>query len=120
MQAGDWLNKKVETAWLFAFYAPMLTRKQQDVLRLYLEEDMSLSEIAGEQAISRQGVHEALQRATQQLRELEQKLHMAKRFTAMRDGLNEALSALDQGNAQGAKRVIMQLKRLDEEEDNGL
>ena len=120
MQEGDGLKKKVETAWLFAFYAPLLTNKQQDVLRLYLEEDMSLSEIAGEQRISRQGVHETLQRASQQLYELEEKLHMAKRFTAMRDGLNEALHALEQGHAETAKNVITELKRLDEEEDNGL
>ena len=120
MQEGDGLKKKVETAWLFAFYAPMLTSKQQDVLRLYLEEDMSLSEIAGEQSISRQGVHEALQRTTRQLYELEEKLHMAKRFTAMREGLNKALDALEKGNTLGARDIITGLKRLDEEEDNGL
>ncbi len=120
MQAGGFVERKVETAWLFAFYGPMLTHKQQEVLRLYLEEDMSLSEIAGEQSISRQGVHEALQRASQQLYDLEEKLGMAKRFTAMRDGLNQALNALDSGDMKAARDVIIHLKQLDEGEDNGL
>lgn len=120
VQAGGGLEKKVEAAWLFAFYGPLLTQKQQDALRLYLEEDMSLSEIAGEQQISRQGVHEALRRAYAQLYEFEGKLHMAKRFSAMHEGLKSALEALNAGESEKAKSIIMELKRRDEEEENGL
>lgn len=120
MQSVSGLEKKVEAAWLYAFYGPLLTLKQRNVLRLYLEEDMSLSEIAGEQGITRQGVHEALHRAYGQLYAFEEKLYLAKRFSAMHAGLQSALDALDAGDAKEAARIILEIKRRDEEEENGL
>lgn len=119
MQTGGGLEKKVETAWLLAFYGPLLTAKQADVLKMYLEEDLSLSEIAKEQGISRQGVHEALTRASMQLHEIEEKLHMVTRFRATQAGLNEALEALNTGDINKAKQIITALERLGEEEEDG-
>ena len=56
--AQDEISKKVELNWLSAFYGGLLTDKQRQVLTLHCEEDLSLTEIAQEVGISRQGVHE--------------------------------------------------------------
>lgn len=120
MQWGNELERKVETALLFAFYGPLLTAKQQEILRLTFEEDMSLSEIATEQRISRQGVHEQLRRAIKQLNSLEEKIHMVKRFSDVNNGLEQALSALESGKADEAAAIIAALKERNEEEENGL
>ena len=44
--AQEDIGRKVELAWLAAFYGPVLTDKQREVLALHCEEDMSLGEIA--------------------------------------------------------------------------
>ena len=64
---------------LLDMYAPLLTPHQQRCMELYFCEDLSLAEIAAELAISRQGVHDLLQRASQRLEHYEAKLHLAER-----------------------------------------
>ena len=75
--AQDEISKKVELNWLSAFYGGLLTDKQRQVLTLHCEEDLSLTEIAQEVGISRQGVHELLTRAARKMFEMEEKLHVA-------------------------------------------
>lgn len=67
--AQDEISKKVELNWLSAFYGGLLTDKQRQVLTLHCEEDLSLTEIAQEVGISRQGVHELLTRAREDVRD---------------------------------------------------
>jgi predicted DNA-binding protein YlxM (UPF0122 family) len=50
------------------------------VLNEYYNNDLSLSEIAGELGISRQGVRELIKKAEEELNFYEQKLHLAERF----------------------------------------
>ena len=78
------LRKKVDLAFLSAFYGGLLTEKQRMVLSLHCEEDLSLAEIAQEVGISRQAVHETLTRAASRLEELENALGAAKRFRWMK------------------------------------
>ena len=81
------MPKDMEFAWLFDFYGDMLTDKQRNVMELYYEEDLSLAEIAENQHITRQGVRDSIKRAEAQMLEMEERLHVAARFRAMRDGL---------------------------------
>jgi predicted DNA-binding protein YlxM (UPF0122 family) len=116
------IQKKIETGWLLAFYGPLLTERQQELLRLSCEEDMSLAEIAQQEGVSRQGVYDILHRATQQLFQLEEKLGMLKRFRRMQDGLDGLLNLLNgvQGTASpeqvaAVKQKIAELLQADEE-----
>ena len=66
-------------------YGAALTEKQRSVMQMYYFEDFSLSEIAElEGGISRQGVRDFIVRGEQVLKELEEKLHFAGRFDALR------------------------------------
>lgn len=119
-QMADEVSRKVELAWLMAFYGGMLTDKQREVLTLHCEEDMSLAEIAQEAGVSRQGVHDMLTRAAQRLTDMEEKLGVAARFRRMEDGLERCRALLQEKRYEEAGRVIDTLIRLDQEENNGL
>ncbi|MBR2719005.1 MAG: DNA-binding protein [Clostridia bacterium] len=116
----DEIGRKVELAWLAAFYGGMLTEKQRLVLQLHCEEDMSLGEIAQEAGVSRQGVHDMLTRAAGKLFDMEEKLGMARRFTRMGEGLEQCRDALRHQRYDEAEQLLDELIRLDQEESNGL
>ena len=116
----DEVGRKIELAWLTAFYGGLLTDKQRQVLTIHCEEDLSLAEIAQEAGVSRQGVHDMLTRAAQRLFDMEEKLGMAARFQRMEDGLEKCRSLLQEKRYDEAEGVIDTLIRLDQEENNGL
>ena len=113
--AQEDLRKKVDLAFLSAFYGGLLTEKQRRVLSLHCEEDLSLGEIAADQA-----VHETISRAASRLNELEASLGVAGRFRQMESGLQEALAALKNQDYPRAQQVLESLLALDQEESNGL
>ncbi len=73
-------SKSFEMAVLFDFYGDMLTDKQKEFFDLYYNEDLSLGEIGENEGITRQGVRDAVRRAEDTLREMEQKLGMVARY----------------------------------------
>ena len=64
------MAKNYEIAILIDFYGEMLTAKQRDFLEYYYNDDLSLSEIAENEGITRQGVRDAIKRAETQLNEI--------------------------------------------------
>lgn len=118
--AQEDLRKKVDLAFLSAFYGGLLTEKQRRVLSLHCEEDLSLGEIAADVGISRQAVHETITRAAARLNEMEASLGVASRFRQMESGLEEALTALKQQDYPRAEQLLADLLALDQEESNGL
>ena len=56
---------------LFDYYGELLSKKQRICFDLYYNQDLSLSEIASELGITRQGVHDSLSRAETALGEFE-------------------------------------------------
>ncbi|MBR2134077.1 MAG: DNA-binding protein [Eubacterium sp.] len=83
------MAKNLEIPFLLDFYGEMLTKKQHDFLVYYYEEDLSLSEIAENEGITRQGVRDSIKRAEAQLFDMEERLGLAKRFNEMKKGVEE-------------------------------
>ncbi|WP_068774597.1 YlxM family DNA-binding protein [Paenibacillus sp. FJAT-26967] len=75
---------------LFDFYEPMLTDKQQTVLKLYFHDDYSLGEIAEQFKISRQAVYEHVKRAEVTLEDYESKLALLSKHERRLKLLGEA------------------------------
>ena len=73
-------DKITEISLLHDFYGQLLTDRQQQVMKLYHEENLSLSEIAQEFGISRQGVHDTLKSAEKTLIGYETKLGLVTKF----------------------------------------
>ena len=65
---------------LFDFYGGLLPSKQQEIITLYYGENLTLSEIGENHSMSRQGVHDALKKATKALQEYDDKLRLLKKF----------------------------------------
>lgn len=89
------MAKNLEISYLLDFYGDMLTEKQRDVIEYYYNEDLSLSEIAENLGISRQGVRDAIKRSETQLLEMEKRLGLLARFRQMRDGLEKIREAAE-------------------------
>ena len=56
------MEKNLNVSILLDFYGAMLTEKQREAVEYYYNDDLSLSEIADNQGISRQGVRDAIKR----------------------------------------------------------
>lgn len=99
---------------LYDFYGQLLPKRQREVIALYHEENLTLSEIAGEFQISRQGVHDALKNAEKALHEYESKLGLVAKFEKSRTAISEIDEIID--------GVIAQLQRdgVPEAQDMGL
>lgn len=69
---------------LLDFYEELLTDKQKDVLNLYFKEDLSLSEIAEDLAISKSAVSDLLNRSIHQLQNYEAKLSLVENYRKRR------------------------------------
>ena len=82
------MAKNLEISVLLDFYGEMLTEEQRDVVELYYNEDLSLSEIAAHSRITRQGVRDSIKRAEGILLGLEERLGLAKRFRRIQEGLD--------------------------------
>lgn len=85
------MGKDLKFTMLLDFYGEMLTEKQRNVIELYYDEDLSLSEIAESSKITRQGVHDSIKRGEQLLHDLEEKLGLVEKFLKY----NELLDTID-------------------------
>jgi len=74
------LGKFERMALLSDFYGDLLTERQQEVIRFYYEQDLSLGEIAEHLNITRQAVHDILKRAERALEHYEEKLRLLDSF----------------------------------------
>ena len=56
------METKLEQAYLYDFYGELLNEHQRRIYEDFVFNDLSLSEIASEEGISRQGVHDMIKR----------------------------------------------------------
>lgn len=113
------MQDHVYLGWLLQFYRPVLSEKQRRVLAMYLEEDLSLAEIAAQTGISRQAVHDALHRGEATLTEMEGEMHLLARYRAMREALLacRALAEADSLDRDALRVQIDEALRLWEGEE---
>lgn len=81
------MAKNLELSYLLDFYGDVLTQKQHDVMEQYYNDDLSLSEIAENFGITRQGVRDAIKHGEGTLLELEEKVGFAARYRHMQEQL---------------------------------
>lgn len=86
------MEKIFEQALLYDFYGELLTEHQRNIYEDVVFNDMSLGEIAEEQGISRQGVHDLIKRCDKILQDYESKLHLVERFEKAKEKVSEIIA----------------------------
>jgi hypothetical protein len=70
------LNKNIEVGLLLDYYGSLLSDTQYNLVDMYYNQDLSLSEISEITGITRQGIHDSVKRTEALLLEFEDKLKM--------------------------------------------
>ena len=83
------MEKFVERTLLDDFYGELLTKRQQQIYESVVLEDYSLSEVAEELNISRQGVHDMIKRCNHTLEDYEARLHLVAKFLTAKEKIKE-------------------------------
>ncbi len=102
------VEKFVEMDTLFSFYEGLLTEKQKLVMEYYYRDDYSLSEISDLMNISRQAVHDSIQKTQSKLLKYESKLHLMQKSQQVQ-GLTEELEQLLQ--EEDVKKISLHIKQ---------
>lgn len=99
-------NQAYRMTLLFDFYGEMLTDRQKEFYDLYYNEDLSLTEIAENYNMSRQGVRDAIVRAEATLTELEDKTGIIKRFQEQTQDLRQLQELADAARAANSDPTV--------------
>lgn len=106
------VNEILEQALLFDFYGELLTDHQKEIYGQFIQEDLSLGEIAREKGISRQGVHDLVKRCSQTLNAYETKLHLVERFMSIRNKVRQIDELLEEYSGGDESEVIGRIRRI--------
>ena len=83
------MSKNLEMSYLLDFYGNVLTEKQRDMMQQYYNMDLSLSEIADNFGITRQGVRDSIKRGESVLVELEDQVGFAEKYRSLMTGIDK-------------------------------
>ena len=109
------MEKIVEQGMLYDFYGELLTEHQRKIYEDVVLNDMSLSEIAEEQGISRQGVHDLVKRCSQTLKGYEEKLHLVEKFVSIREKVKQIDELLDGYEKENAEKLVADIRKISDE-----
>ncbi len=103
------LKELLEVSTLLNYYKNLLTDKQKEYLVEHLENDLSLSEIAKNNNVSRQAVHDNIKRAIIMLNEYEEKIGFYKKECEIEKMLLELKSKSTEENQKFIEQIIQKL-----------
>ena len=89
------MDKGIQISMLLELYGKLLTETQADTVDLYYNQNLSLSEIAEELNITRQGVRKNLVYAEEKLFDFEEKLCFLKQKLEQNEVISEIINKLE-------------------------
>ena len=109
------MDKILEQTLLYDFYGELLTEHQKQIYEDVVFGDYFLSEVAEEQGISRQGVHDLVKRCNKLLQEYESRLHLVERFVAVKRQIEEMKRSLQEVAEPDREELTRRLDKILEE-----
>ena len=103
------MEKNVEISILCDLYGKLLTQKQFDFLNDYYNNDLSLSEIAENNQITRQAVRDIIKKGEKKLFEYEEKLLFMKRMSNQEKTIELVLSELTKIEKTSSDKKVAQI-----------
>ena len=114
------METKLEQAYLYDFYGELLNAHQRKVYEDFYFNDLSLSEIAAEEGISRQGVHDLVRRSMKSLENYEEKLHLVKKFLYIREKVGEIQNLIQSYQTKNPEEIRLEIEKISSEIIEGL
>ena len=114
------MDEILEQALLYDFYGELLNEHQKQIYEALVYNDMSLSEIADEQGISRQGVHDLIKRCNKALIGYEEKLHLFEKFVYIKEKVGEIQKLIRSDHADRSEAVRLEIEKISNEIIEGL
>ncbi len=99
---------------LYDFYGELLTDHQKEVYGDVVLNDMSLSEIAQERGISRQGVHDMIKRCDRILSGYEEKLHLVERFLKTKEDVRLIRELSEKHDPESSAEALAEIHGISE------
>lgn len=109
------MERFVEQALLYDFYGELLTENQKQVFEDVVLNDYSLTEVAEEKGISRQGVHDLIKRTNKALLEYEEKLHLVEKFLHIKEKVNQIHVVVEQAEEIDKQDLIAKIESISNE-----
>lgn len=103
------MEKKVEISILCQIYGKLLTEKQYNFIDDYYNNDLSLSEIAENNGITRQAVRDNIKKGENKLFEYEEKLRIMKKTLFQEEKIAVILSEIKKIKEQSSDKEIAQI-----------
>ncbi len=103
-------EKNLNMGYLLDFYGDVLSEKKRNVLDWYYNGDLSLSEIAEEIGISRQGVRDIIKKTEEELLLYEERLGLAGKNARANETIEKAISMSRE--IEGAENIRAELEKL--------
>ena len=100
------MDKKVEISMLCDIYGKLLTEKQIEFINDYYNNDLSLSEIAENNNITRQAVRDIIKKGERKLFEYEEKLLFMKKILSQEQKIQSILSELTKIQTNSSDKKI--------------
>ena len=100
------MEKKVEISMLWQIYGKMLTEKQYEYIDYYYNQDLSLSEIAENDNITRQAVRDIIKKGERKLFEFEEKLLFMKKTINQEKQIQNILLQLNKIQKDSSDKVV--------------
>lgn len=114
------MEKNVEISILCDLYGKLLTDKQFELLNDYYNNDLSLSEIAENNSITRQAVRDIIKKGEKKLFEYEEKLLFMKRMSNQEKTIEHVLSELSKIEKTSSDKKVAQILETVKKELNCL
>ena len=109
---GFQMEEKIEQAYLYDFYGELLNEHQRRIYEDFVFNDLSLGEIADEEGISRQGVHDMVKRCTKTLEGYEEKLHLIAKFMSAKHSVDHIHALTKQFHESHDEAVIVEIEQI--------
>ena len=95
------IEEIVEQSLLYDFYGDLLTENRRRIYEAVVFSDLSLSEVAEQEGITRQGVFDMLKRTHKALAQYEEKLGLVQKFSKTKNALAQIRRCLDDAETGG-------------------
>ena len=109
------MEKIVEQTLLYDFYGELLTEHQRRIYEDVVLNDYSLSEVAQELGISRQGVHDNLKRCSRILEDYEEKLHLVEKFVSIREKIRRIHKLSQECESLDKEELVSRIESMSQE-----